>query len=121
MKHAAVRLPVFLLLDLRTVWRESTPLQRTMRFALYVLTPHNFVALCSARCYPAWRRPLLGQAGWQLLADLASCFALAALLASTVREEHNAGAIGPLKIGYSISFLNGLICVDNFFLDVNFG
>lgn len=42
---AAINLPVFLLLDLRTVWTESTWMQRFVRLAMYGLTPHNYVAL----------------------------------------------------------------------------
>ena len=55
---AAVKLPVFLLLDLRTVWEESTPLQRFVRLAMYTLTPHNYLALCCAARFPAplWKR-----------------------------------------------------------------
>jgi hypothetical protein len=49
----AIWLPVFLLLDLRAVWAESTPLQRFVWLAMYILTPHNYVALW---CAPA---PLL--------------------------------------------------------------
>ena len=38
---ATAKLPVFLLLDLRTVWTESAPLERFVRLAMYILTPHT--------------------------------------------------------------------------------
>ena len=60
---AAYTLPVFLLLDLKTVWAESTALQRFVRLAMYTLTPHNYVALCCAARFPAWRRVFIGLGG----------------------------------------------------------
>ena len=106
---ATARLPVFLLLDLRTVWAESAPLQRFVRMAMYILTPHNYVALCCAARFPTWRRAFLGLAGTQVIADLSSCFALAALLASTIEESADATTAGPLKVGYSITAFGFLL------------
>jgi hypothetical protein len=106
---ATAKLPAFLLLDLRTVWTESASLQRFVRLAMYVLTPHNYVALCSAARFPDWRRAFLGLAATQVIADLASCFALAALLASTIEQSADATTAGPLKVGYSITAFGFLL------------
>ena len=106
---ATAKLPVFLLLDLRMVWVESAPLERFVRLAMYVLMPHNYVALCSAARFPAWRRAFLGLAATQVIADLSSCFALAALLASTVQEDADATTAGPLKVGFSITAFGFLL------------
>ena len=43
--------PAYLLLDLATVWTEdggATTAAKVFRAALYVLTPHNYVAVCLA-------------------------------------------------------------------------
>ena len=45
---ATAKLPVFLLLDLRTVWAESAPLERFVRLAMYVLT-RTTTSLCAPR------------------------------------------------------------------------
>jgi hypothetical protein len=100
---AAYTLPVFLLLDLKTVWAESTALQRFVRLAMYTLTPHNYVALCCAARFPAWRRVFIGLAGVQVIADMSSCYALAALLASTIEQTAATQNVGPLKVGYAIT------------------
>ncbi len=93
--------PVYLLLDLRTVWNEeASKLQRFLRLAMYILTPHNFVALSLARRFPTLRDMFLGMGAVQVLADLSSCFALAALLANTL--EARAGIVEdvvPLIVG----------------------
>ena len=57
-----------------------TLLDRVMRAAMYTLTPHNYVALCLANRFRGWKRVFVGLAGIQVIADLASCGALAALL-----------------------------------------
>ena len=106
---ATAKLPVFLLLDLRTVWGESTRLQRFVRLAMYALTPHNYVALCCAARFPAWRRAFLALAATQVVADLSSCFALAALLASTIEQSADATTAGPLRVGYSITAFGFLL------------
>ena len=100
---ATTRLPVFLLLDLRTVWAESAPLQRFVRMAMYILTPHNYVALCCAARFPTWRRAFLGLAATQVIADLSSCFALAALLASTIEENRAIASSGDRYVGAALS------------------
>eukprot|EP01050_Picozoa_sp_SAG11_P018511 SAG11_NODE_2809_length_2946_cov_70.570776_2_plen_764_part_00 len=42
-----VACPVYLLLDVSSVWSESeTSVQGCWRLAVYILTPHNYVALC---------------------------------------------------------------------------
>ena len=41
--------PVFLLMDPITAWKEAeNRLEKVMRAAMYVLTPHNYTALCLA-------------------------------------------------------------------------
>jgi hypothetical protein len=105
--------PVFLLLDLRTVWSEqATRLQRFLRLAMYFLCPHNYVALSVAACFPAWRPVWLGVAAVQVLADLSSCYALAALQAATL--EGQAGRrddATPLTIGASARCWNICSCL----------
>ena len=51
----------------------------------------------------------LGLAATQVIADLSSCFALAALLASTIEESADATTAGPLKVGYSITAFGFLL------------
>ena len=83
--------PVFLLMDPITGWKEAENcLDRVMRTAMYILTPHNYAALCLANRFRGWKRTFLGLAGIQVIADLASCFALAALLAThpTQRQHY---------------------------------
>lgn len=83
--------PVFLLLDPVTVWNEAdNGIQRCMRVAAYVLTPHNYTAMCLANRFRGWRRAFLGLAGAQVLADLSSCFALGALLAGSIQHQQGA-------------------------------
>jgi len=93
--------PVYLLLDLRTVWNEAEgKLQRSLRLAMYILTPHNFVALSLARRFPSLRQAFLGLGAAQVLADLSSCFALAALLANTLEARATiAEDVVPLIVG----------------------
>ena len=94
--------PAFLLMDPITAWREAeTQLERVMRAAMYVLTPHNYVALCLANRFRGWERTFLGLAGIQVIADLASCFALGALLAGGIESETDAPIA--LIIGYCIT------------------
>ena len=76
------------MLDLRTVWNEAQgKLLRSLRLAMYILTPHNFVALSLARRFPSLRQAFLGLGAAQVLADLSSCFTLAALLANTLEAR----------------------------------
>eukprot|EP01043_Picozoa_sp_COSAG02_P062840 COSAG02_NODE_8770_length_2451_cov_2.071854_1_plen_403_part_10 len=94
--------PVFLLMDPSTAWGEAdTRIKKVQSAALYILTPHNYVALCLANRFRGWRRTFLGLAGIQVLADLASSFALGALLAA----GFEAGQDSPtaLVIGYVIT------------------
>jgi hypothetical protein len=51
------------------------------------LTPHNYTALCLGNRFRGWRRTFLGLAGVQVLADLSSCFALAALMSGGIEQE----------------------------------
>ena len=107
---ALFKLPSFLLLDLKTVWNEASPLERLFRFAMYILCPHNFVAFCSAKCFPEWRCSFKGLAGAQIVADFSSCFALAALLASSVSDlDGKVESAAPLKVGYSITALGFIL------------
>ena len=109
--------PAFLLLDLGQVWKEATPLQRGMRLAMYILCPHNFTALVLANRFRGQRPLFLALAGFEVAADLASCFALTVLIASSVKDG---GDVGPLKIGYSITafgflFFFGPLCIASAF------
>ena len=113
--------PVFLLLDPITIWHESENYsQCCVRVAAYVLTPHNYVAFCLAKRFAtSWSNRLyLGLAGIQVVADLASCFALGALLASGIQSELQAPTA--LVIGYVITassfvlFFGPLMVVNSF-------
>eukprot|EP01043_Picozoa_sp_COSAG02_P027238 COSAG02_NODE_1598_length_11761_cov_15.902418_5_plen_584_part_00 len=85
---AAWKCPVFLLMDPVTAWKEAKGrVERVRRAAMYVLTPHNYTALCLARRFPGWRRAFLGLAGIQVLADLSSCLGLAALMEGAIEME----------------------------------
>ena len=104
---AAWHCPVFLLMDPVTAWKEAEGrLERVRRASLYVLTPHNYTALCLANRFRGWRRTFLGLAGIQVLADLSSCFALGALIAGAIEnqttEEHTTTPTG-LIIGCVIT------------------
>jgi hypothetical protein len=106
---ATIACPVFLLLDLSRVWGEAdSRSQRMYRIACYILGPHNYVALCLAKRfqdaaggkYLRWL--FLGLAGLQILADFASCFALAGLLGEAKSPP-------ALKIGYGVTGLGFLL------------
>jgi hypothetical protein len=85
---AAVACPSFLLIDLRTVWNEAeTPLERFTRIAMYVLCPHNFVAIVLSKRFPEWIRIFLCLAVVEVLADVSSCYALANLRASDFQQD----------------------------------
>jgi hypothetical protein len=101
--------PVFLLLDPVAAWKEApTRLEKCIRVAMYVLTPHNYSAFCLANRFRSWRRTFLALAAVQILADLASCVALAALMAGGIQEEEKQ-APAALKIGYSITAFGFLL------------
>ena len=114
---AVVKCPVFLLLDLKTVWAEAeTRLQRFSRISIYTLTPHNFVALCCSNHSRNWGRVFVYLAAVQMLADLSSCYALAHLMATQIQADVNGTAVGtgtavstdmedlrPLEIGYCMT------------------
>ena len=58
---AMICCPSFLLLDLVTSWQQApTRFQKMMRFAAYVLTPHNYVSLCLANHFEPQEHPLGG-------------------------------------------------------------
>eukprot|EP01046_Picozoa_sp_COSAG06_P003583 COSAG06_NODE_141_length_22310_cov_9.973166_13_plen_208_part_00 len=88
--------PVFLLLDPVTSWREAEPGLRALRVACYVLTPHNYVALCLANKFRSYRVGFLMLASVQVLADFSSCFTLVLALVNQQR-------VTALVIGYSIT------------------
>ena len=95
--------PVFLLMDPAEAWNEAdSKLEKSVRVATYLLTPHNYTAFCLANRFRGWRRTFLGLAGIQVLADLASCVALAALMAGGIEEETKKPPAA-LKIGYIIT------------------
>eukprot|EP01046_Picozoa_sp_COSAG06_P003215 COSAG06_NODE_122_length_23062_cov_43.568990_6_plen_856_part_00 len=100
--------PVFLLLDPVTAWNETDEwLERTVRVAMYVLTPHNCVAFCLANRFRGWRRVFLGLTAVQVAADFASCFALATLLAGGITEQKDTPTA--LIIGYIITAFGFLL------------
>lgn len=52
--------PSYLLLDIATVWNEAkATTTKLLRVAVYVLTPHNYVALCLANHFSVRHRPLV--------------------------------------------------------------
>ena len=100
---AAWQCPVFLLMDPVEAWNEAdSKLEKSVRVATYLLTPHNYTAFCLANRFRGWRRTFLGLAGIQVLADLASCVALAALMAGGIEEETKKPPAA-LKIGYIVT------------------
>lgn len=106
---AAWQTPAFLLLDLAAAWNEAeSTLERIVRMAIYVLTPHNYTAFCLANRFRSWRRTFLGMAGIQVIADLASCVALAALMAGGIEEEAKKPPAA-MKIGYIITAFGFLL------------
>ena len=112
---AAWECPVFLLMDPITAWNETRSWkEKVIRVAMYVLTPHNFVAFCLANHFRGWRRSFLGLAGIQIMADVASCFALGTLLANGISDtpvDVVLSKITPkaLIIGYSITAFGFLL------------
>eukprot|EP01046_Picozoa_sp_COSAG06_P010666 COSAG06_NODE_586_length_14002_cov_11.579228_11_plen_794_part_00 len=119
---AVATCPVFLLLDVRTMWNEAeTLLQRFTWTAMYVLCPHNFVALALSNRFRRWVRFFLVLAAVQVMADVASCYALANLLASRIQAQAGTANstefptgdegvdIVPLEIGYSITAFGFLL------------
>jgi hypothetical protein len=102
---AAWQCPVFLLMDPVSAWGEADGLESVQRAALYVFTPHNYTALCLANRFRGWRRAFLGLAGTQVIADLASCFALGALMAGGIKQPNGVEPSTPtaMIIGYSIT------------------
>ena len=112
--------PAFLMLDPFTVWNESkTYGQRCYRLATYLLTPHNYVAFCLRRRFrDSWTHRMFHVIiGFQVVADIASCFALGALMASAIQSDQPPTA---LVIGYAITassfvlFFGPLIVVRSF-------
>ena len=96
--------PVFLLLDPFTVWKESqTYRQSCYRLATYLLTPYNYVASCLVRRFKdSWLHQVFYIiAGIQVVADLSSCFALGALIASGIQSDQQPPTA--LVIGYVIT------------------
>ena len=78
---AAIFCPAYLLLDVGTVWNEAeTRLQRGTRIAAYILTPHNYVALCLGNRFPSANLIFMFLAFLQVACDFASCIALVLIL-----------------------------------------
>jgi hypothetical protein len=91
--------PVFLLMDPVTAWKETKGrLERVQRAAMWVLTPHNYTALCLANRFPDWRRTFLGLAGIQVRCNSLPC----CLAASAARTNQTAG-----RISGALVFVNG--------------
>jgi hypothetical protein len=83
-------------------------LEKCTRVAMYLLTPHNYSAFSLANRFRPWRRTFLGLVGIQVIADLASCVALAALMAGGIEEEEKRPPPA-LKIGYCITAFGFLL------------
>eukprot|EP01047_Picozoa_sp_COSAG01_P027777 COSAG01_NODE_1844_length_9071_cov_95.343067_2_plen_159_part_00 len=76
----------------------------------YILCPHNYVALSLANRFPSWRRAFLGLAVIQVIADIASCFALVYLRQSVIKDrEGHDEETAPLQIGYTITAFGFLL------------
>jgi hypothetical protein len=74
---AAVCCPAYLLLDIGSVWTQAkTRLERGTRMAMYILTPHNYVALCLANRFRGAKDVFILLAACQVVADFVSCYAL---------------------------------------------
>ena len=76
------------------------------RASMYLLTPHNYTALCLANRFRGWHRTFMGLAGIQVLADLSSCLGLAALMAGAIEkqtEEEQMATPTAIIIGYVIT------------------
>ena len=100
--------PVFLLLDPVTAWNEAgSRLEGKVHIAMYVLTPHNYVAFCLANRLRGWRRTFLGLAAIQIVADLASCFALATLTAGGISAQKDTPTA--LIVGFVIAAFGFLL------------
>ena len=80
---AAKYCPAYLLLDVGTVWNEAeTRLERGTCIAAYILTPHNYVALCLANRFRSAKAKMFFMllAFGQVVCDFVSCFALVMVL-----------------------------------------
>jgi hypothetical protein len=86
---AAKMCPVYLLLDVFTVWHEAAVKGRQFdgvtHLAAYFFTPHNYVSLCIANHFPQYSSIFYALGGFQIIADLAACWALSALLSQALQ------------------------------------
>ena len=129
---AAKNCPVFLLIDLVTVWKKSeTHVQGCVRLSTYILGPHVYVLLCLANHFSHSNRLglktyFVGLAGFHFVIDTASCVALGVLLFRHAHDHDHAPAA--LFVGYtmtatSIIFFYGpsaiLTCLEGSFLAGN--
>ena len=107
---ASWQCPVFLLMDPITAWSEARGFwERARRAAMWVLTPHNYTALCLANRFRGnqWRYMFMGLATIQTVADISSCVGLAALIQTAI-EAQKANQVGlntptAIIIGYVIT------------------
>jgi hypothetical protein len=111
---ATATCPVFLLLDPFTLWKESdTMVQRWTRAAVYIMTPHNYVAICLANKHRRFATVFLVLACFQVAADFASCGALMILLRQRILNEElhptKPHAHTPLLWGYGITAVGFLL------------
>ena len=101
---ATATCPVFLLLDPFTVWKQSeTAVERWTRAAVYIMTPHNYVAICLANKHRRFAVVFLVLAFVQVVADFASCGALMDLLRERIVHPDHTTDYQPLVYGYSIT------------------
>jgi hypothetical protein len=83
-------------MDPITAWKEAPGCaQRARRAAMWILTPHNYTALCLANRFRSsqWRYVFMGLATIQTAADISSCVGLAALVQHAV-EGQKADQVG---------------------------
>ena len=107
---ASWQCPVFLLMDPITAWSEAQSFwERVRRAAMWILTPHNYTALCLANRFRGsqWRYMFVGLATIQTGADISSCVGIAALIQRAV-EVQKADQVGlntptAIIIGYVIT------------------
>ena len=103
---ATLTCPAFLLLDLRTSWREaSSTSEGVVRLGTYLLAPHSFVTLCLMRRFRSAQRWLISLAAAQFFADFISCFALALVLLNRVSLAHTQ-SMAAIGFGYALTALS---------------
>ena len=100
----AIACPVYLLLDVETVWKEKkTVFEGGTHLAAYFFTPHNYVALCISHRFGEYKSVFYALGGFQIVADFAACYALGNLLSQSLQSGDNSTLPYPLVTGYVIT------------------